>query len=198
MKTTRRFARLKYLTPLTRRPPLTILSPAGPSPLIHCHQFLWMKTSPLPLLMTKLNWCGGTTIWATSLSKSRSSLPSMARYPRNCQSSSPPGALAVHLAQWPSYLGATKSWLSSHKVFIATKLGETVSVNQMELTEVGFFTQLKGSLTKNVERPQWEIQLIKHSLELCASIVLLFLDGCSEWYVSVVFLTSQVLGNWIA
>jgi hypothetical protein len=28
--------------------------------------------------------------------------------------------------------------------------------------------------------------------------VLLFLDGCSEWYVSVVFLTGQVLGNWIA
>jgi hypothetical protein len=38
----------------------------------------------------------------------------------------------------------------------------------------------------------------KHSLEICASIVLLFLDGCREWYVSVVFLTGQVLGNWIA
>jgi hypothetical protein len=38
----------------------------------------------------------------------------------------------------------------------------------------------------------------KHSLESCASIVLLFLDGCSEWYVSVEFLTGQVLGNWIA
>jgi hypothetical protein len=39
----------------------------------------------------------------------------------------------------------------------------------------------------------------KHSLELCASIVLLFLDRCSKWYVSVVFLTGgQALGNWIA
>jgi hypothetical protein len=38
----------------------------------------------------------------------------------------------------------------------------------------------------------------KHSLELCASIVLLFLDGCSKWYVSVVFLAGQVLGNWKA
>jgi hypothetical protein len=28
--------------------------------------------------------------------------------------------------------------------------------------------------------------------------VLLFLDGCSKRYVSVVFLTGQVLGNWIA
>ncbi len=35
----------------------------------------------------------------------------------------------------------------------------------------------------------------KYSLELCASIVLLPLDGCSEWCVSVVFLTGQVLGN---
>jgi hypothetical protein len=31
---------------------------------------------------------------------------------------------------------------SSHKVFVATKLGETVSVNQMTLTEMGFFAQL--------------------------------------------------------
>jgi hypothetical protein len=37
---------------------------------------------------------------------------------------------------------------SSHKVFVATKPGETVSVDQMTSTEVGFFTQLKGSLTK--------------------------------------------------
>jgi hypothetical protein len=28
--------------------------------------------------------------------------------------------------------------------------------------------------------------------------VLLFLDGCSKWYASVVFLAGQVLGNWIA
>ncbi len=36
----------------------------------------------------------------------------------------------------------------SHKIFVATKPGEIVSVDQMELTEVGFFVQLKGSLTK--------------------------------------------------
>ncbi len=36
----------------------------------------------------------------------------------------------------------------SHKIFVATKPGEIVSVDQMESTEVGFFTQLKGSLTK--------------------------------------------------
>jgi hypothetical protein len=37
---------------------------------------------------------------------------------------------------------------SSHKVFTATKPGETVSVDQMVSTEVGFFAQLKGKLTK--------------------------------------------------
>jgi hypothetical protein len=36
----------------------------------------------------------------------------------------------------------------SHKNFITTKPGEIVSVNQMQSTEVGFFAQLKGSLTK--------------------------------------------------
>ncbi len=38
----------------------------------------------------------------------------------------------------------------------------------------------------------------KCSLGLCASIVLLFLYGCSKWCVSVVFMTGKVIGNWIA
>ncbi len=37
---------------------------------------------------------------------------------------------------------------SSRKIFVAAKPGEIVSVDQMESTEVGFFAQLKGSLTK--------------------------------------------------
>jgi hypothetical protein len=37
---------------------------------------------------------------------------------------------------------------ASYKVFIATKLGECISVNQMMSTEVGFYTQMKGKLTK--------------------------------------------------
>jgi len=36
----------------------------------------------------------------------------------------------------------------------------------------------------------------KHSLELCASIVLVFLGGCCMWCVCDVFLTGLVLGNW--
>ncbi len=42
----------------------------------------------------------------------------------------------------------SKELALSHKIFIATKPGEIVSVDQMESTEVGFFAQLKGSLTK--------------------------------------------------
>jgi hypothetical protein len=37
---------------------------------------------------------------------------------------------------------------SDHQVFVATKPGECVSVNQMESLQVGFFVQLKGKLTK--------------------------------------------------
>ncbi len=37
---------------------------------------------------------------------------------------------------------------SSCKIIVAAKPGEIVSVDQMESTEVGFFAQLKGSLTK--------------------------------------------------
>jgi hypothetical protein len=37
---------------------------------------------------------------------------------------------------------------ASHEVFIPTKPGECVSVNQMTSTEVGFYAQMKGKLTK--------------------------------------------------
>jgi hypothetical protein len=41
---------------------------------------------------------------------------------------------------------------ASHKVFIATKPGECISVNQMMSTEVGFHAQMKGKLTKKQYR----------------------------------------------
>jgi hypothetical protein len=41
-----------------------------------------------------------------------------------------------------------KETKADHKVFIATKPRECVSVNQMRSTEVGFYVQLKGKLTK--------------------------------------------------
>ena len=41
-----------------------------------------------------------------------------------------------------------KETKASHKVFVATKPGECVSVNQMMSTKPGFYPQLKGRLTK--------------------------------------------------
>jgi hypothetical protein len=41
-----------------------------------------------------------------------------------------------------------KETKASHEVFIATKPGECVSVDQMASTEVGFFAQMKSKLTK--------------------------------------------------
>jgi hypothetical protein len=55
------------------------------------------------------------------------------------------GCLFGAMAKLPWQGKGTKA---DHEVFIATKPGECVSVNQMMLTEVGFYTQLKGKLTK--------------------------------------------------
>jgi hypothetical protein len=41
-----------------------------------------------------------------------------------------------------------KETKADHKVFVATKPGECILVNQMTSTEVGLFAQLKGKLTK--------------------------------------------------
>jgi hypothetical protein len=56
-----------------------------------------------------------------------------------------------------------KKTKASHEVFIATKPGECVSINQMASTEVGFFVQMKGKLTKRHYR--------------CTTI---FVDHCSR------------------
>jgi hypothetical protein len=56
-----------------------------------------------------------------------------------------------------------KETKASHEVFIATKPGECVSVDQMASTEVGFFARMKGKLTKRRYR--------------CTTI---FVDHCSR------------------
>jgi hypothetical protein len=45
-----------------------------------------------------------------------------------------------------------KETKASHKVFVATKPGECVSVDQMTSTEPGFYAQLKGKLSKKPYR----------------------------------------------
>jgi hypothetical protein len=46
----------------------------------------------------------------------------------------------------------SKDLAFSHEIFVTTKLGKIVLVDKMELTEVGFFAHLKGSLTKKQYR----------------------------------------------
>jgi hypothetical protein len=41
-----------------------------------------------------------------------------------------------------------KETKANHEVFVTTKPGDCISVDQMTLTEVGFYAQLKGKLTK--------------------------------------------------
>jgi hypothetical protein len=53
----------------------------------------------------------------------------------------------------------------SHEIFVATKPGEIVSVNQMESTEVSSFAQLKWSLTK--KRYRHCTVFVDHFSQLC-------------------------------
>ncbi len=86
-----------------------------------------------------------------------------------------------------------QSWLVGGPVGCPVQLGLVESLRGLQ-PPVGMTTSLDGCCQETSTRDTAN----KCSLELCASIVLLFLDGCSEWYVSVVFLTGQVLGNWKA
>ncbi len=63
----------------------------------------------------------------------------------------------------------------SHEIFITTKPGEIVSVDQMESTEVGFFAQLKGSLTK--KRYRYCTVFVDHSSRL--HFVHLLIEDCA-------------------
>ena len=58
-----------------------------------------------------------------------------------------------------------KETKADHKVFIATKPGECVSVDQMMSTGVGFYAQLKGKLTK--KRYKWVTVFVEHFSHLC-------------------------------
>jgi hypothetical protein len=58
----------------------------------------------------------------------------------------------------------SKETTASHTVFIVTKLGECISIDQMILTEVGFNVQLKEKFTKKGYKcecplPKWHCQV---------------------------------------
>jgi hypothetical protein len=68
--------------------------------------------------------------------------------PKKLANITPPtcaGCLVGAMTKIPWRCKETKA---SHEVFIATKPGECISVDQMTSTEVGFFAQMKGKLTK--------------------------------------------------
>jgi hypothetical protein len=91
--------------------------------------------------------CGGIIASFTLPFQSSNSLPSMARFqrslPRCCLKCA--GCLLGAISKLPWQGKETKA---NHEVFIATKPGECISVDQMTLTEVGFYAKMKGKLTK--------------------------------------------------
>jgi hypothetical protein len=58
-----------------------------------------------------------------------------------------------------------KKTKADHKVFIATKPGECILINQMTSMEVGFYAQLKGKLTK--KRYKCATIFVDHYSRLC-------------------------------
>jgi hypothetical protein len=70
------------------------------------------------------------------------------KIPKKLAKVAPPkcaGCLFGAMTKIPWRSKETKAY---HKVFVATKPGECISVNQMTSTEPGFYAQLKGKLTK--------------------------------------------------
>jgi hypothetical protein len=73
-----------------------------------------------------------------------------------------------------------KETKSSHEVFITTKLGDCISIDQMTSTEIGFYMQLKGKLTKRRYR--------------CATTLSTTLAGCTLSTSNVV---SHIIVLWM-
>ncbi len=83
--------------------------------------------------------------------------------PKKLVKVTPPKCAGCHFGAMTKIPWRGKETKASHKVFIATKPGECISVNQMASTEVGFFAQMKDKLTKRQYK--------------CATI---FVDHCSH------------------
>ncbi len=68
------------------------------------------------------------------------------KIPRRLAKVKPPACAGCHFGAMTKV--PWKGRETSSKVFVATKAGQCVSVDQMILTQVGFIAQLKGTLTK--------------------------------------------------
>jgi hypothetical protein len=85
--------------------------------------------------------------WSPYLPKAQAACPQWRDPKEACQ-----GA-ASQVCWLPVWLMTKLPWQgketkANHEVFIATKPGECISVDQITSTEVGFYAQLKGKLTK--------------------------------------------------
>ena len=76
--------------------------------------------------------------------------------------------------------------------------GSQKSEPKIGIPNIGYMVTLSCSIDTGVicQETSTRDTANKRFLELCASIVHVFLNGCSKWYVSVVFLAGQVLGKW--
>jgi hypothetical protein len=70
------------------------------------------------------------------------------KIPRKLAKVAPPKCAGCLFGAMTKILWRGKETKSSQEVFVATKPGKCVSVNQMTSTKLGFVTQLKGKLTK--------------------------------------------------
>jgi hypothetical protein len=85
--------------------------------------------------------------------------------PKKLAKAKPPkcaGCLFGTMTKIPWRGGETKA---SHEVFVATKPGQCISVDQMTSMEVGFFAQMKGKLTK--KRYRCAMIFVDHYSRLC-------------------------------
>jgi hypothetical protein len=96
----------------------------------------------------KQSSCNGTTALATWASLNSSSSHSAAKIPKKLTKVKPPKCAGCLFGVMAKLSWCGKETKASHKVFGATKPGECVLVDQMRSTEVGFYAQLKGKLTK--------------------------------------------------
>jgi hypothetical protein len=120
--------------------------------LIHRHQLLWMKTSPLLPLMTKLKLKEWHYHLVHLSFQKLKQLALNGEIPKKLSKLKPPKCTGCLFGAMTKLPWRGKESESSHEIFVAAKPGEIVSVYQMESTEVGFFMQLKGSLTKKQYR----------------------------------------------
>jgi hypothetical protein len=87
------------------------------------------------------------------------------RIPKKLAKVKPPKCAGCLFGMMTKITWRGKETKASHEVFITTKLGECISVDQMTSTEVGFYVQMKGKLNK--KRYRCATVFVNHYSRLC-------------------------------